>query len=334
MFSKRFVFRPPSVAIIGLAMCCTLAVGAMTCFAELNVLCTTFPIHLITCNVAQGREGVNLQLLLPASMGCPHDYALTPQDMRKLAEADVLVVNGLGMEEFFGAPVEPANPKITLLDSSVGISNLLPYAHEHHDAEEDHDDHDAHDKDAEHHESEEHHHHHEGVNPHLFVSPRMAGLIAMNIAEGLSKADPEGADLYAQNAKTYVAKMDTLANAMAALGKTLKNNRIVEPHGVFDYLARDMGLEIVAVMQAHGQEPSAAEMLELIHDIRDGKAGAIFTEPQYSSKVGETLARETGLPVAVLDPGATGPEQAPLNFMEIVMRKNMEILSATLGVNP
>ena len=319
---------------IALAMWCALTMSTMTCIAELNVLCTTFPIHQITRNVVQGREGVNLQLMLPSSMGCPHDYALTPQDMRKLAEADVLVINGLGMEEFLGAPVEAANPTILLLDSSVGISNLLQYVHEHHDAEEDHDDHDAHDEEEEHHEAEEHHHHHEGVNPHLFVSPRMSGLIALNIAEGLSKKDPEGAALYSRNTQAYVAKMDTLARDMEALGKTLKNNRIVEPHGVFDYLARDMGLKIVAVMQAHGQEPSAAEMLDLVQDIRSEKAGAIFTEPQYSSKIGETLARETGLPVTALDPGATGPEQAPLNYAETVMRKNMEVLSATLGVNP
>ena len=319
---------------IGLAMWCALTLSTMTCIAELNVLCTTFPIYQVTRNVVQGRDGVNLQLMLPSSMGCPHDYALTPQDMRKLAEADVLVINGLGMEEFLGAPVEAANPKITLLDSSAGISNLLQYAHDHHDAEESQDGHDAHEEEAEHHEAGEHHHHHEGVNPHLFVSPRMSGLIALNIAEGLSKKDPEGAALYSRNTQAYVAKMDTLAGDMEALGKTLKNNRIVEPHGVFDYLARDMGLAIVAVMQAHGQEPSAAEMLDLVQDIRSEKAGAIFTEPQYSAKVGETLARETGLPVTSLDPGATGPEQAPLNYVETVMRKNMEVLSAALGVNP
>ena len=108
-----------------------LALGATLARAELNVLCTTFPIHLIARNVAQGRAGVDLQLMLPAGMGCPHDYALTPQDMRKLAAADVLVVNGLGLEEFLGAPVRTANPDIETIDSSAGIQDLLEYAHEH-----------------------------------------------------------------------------------------------------------------------------------------------------------------------------------------------------------
>jgi zinc transport system substrate-binding protein len=118
---------------------------------------------------------------------------------------------------------------------------------------------------------------------------------------------------------------------MAALGKRLKNNRIVQPHGIFDYLARDMGLEIVAVMQAHGQEPSASEMMQLVKVMKEKDAGAIFTEPQYPEKIGKVLSKETGIPVAMLDPVATGPEIAPLTYYETVMRQNMKTLASTLG---
>ena len=309
----------------------SLALGATVAFAELNVLCTTFPIHQIARNVAQGRAGVDLQLMLPAGMGCPHDYALTPQDMRKLAAADVLVANGLGLEEFLGAPVLAANPDLETIDSSAGIPDLLEYAHEHHEAEEEHD----HEAEAEHgHDEHGHHHPREGVNPHLFASPRQAARIALNVAGGLSKADPDGAGTYVRNAQAYAARLNALADELAALGRTLKNNRIVEPHGVFDYLARDMGLDIAAVLRPHGQEPSAAEMLELVREIRAKQAGAIFTEPQYPAKVGAALARETGLPTATLDPVATGPDEAPLDYYETAMRKNMEVLRAVLGVQP
>ena len=309
-----------------------LAFGATLARAELNVLCTTFPIHLIARNVAQGRAGVDLQLMLPAGMGCPHDYALTPQDLRKLAAADVLVVNGLGLEEFLGAPVGTANPDVETVDSSAGIQDLLEYAHEHAEAEEEHD-HEA-EADPGHAEHDHGHHHHAGVNPHLFASPRQAARIALNVAAGLSKADPEGAGVYFRNAQAYADRLNALADEMAALGRTLKNNRIVEPHGVFDYLARDMGLEVVAVLRPHGQEPSAAEMLELVRTLRAKQAGAIFTEPQYPAKVGAALARETGLPTATLDPVATGPDEAPLDYYETAMRQNMETLRATLGVQP
>ena len=299
-----------------------------------RVLCTTFPIYQITQNVTKGQDGVKVELLLPASLGCPHHYSLTPQDMQKLARADVLVVNGLGLEEFLGAPIKKANAKLVMVDSSAGITGLLSYAggsHKHHEHHEDDDDNDVQaGHDAEH----EHHHEHRGVNPHLFASPRQAAQLALNIAAGLSRHDPERATAYFQNAKGYAARLNALADEMTAAVKKLKNNRIVQPHGIFDYLARDVGLEIVAVTQPHGHEPSAAEMLALVQTVRKKKAGAVFTEPQYSPKVGQTLAREAGIPTAVLDPVASGPEDAQLDHYETTMRKNLETLRVTLGIQP
>ncbi len=430
--------------------------------AEQTVLATTFPIYQIVRNVTQGRDGVKVDLMLPSQMGCPHDYALTPQDMQKLAHADILVVNGLGMEEFLGAPVKKANPNIRVIDSSTGIQETLQYSEEHqhgHHGEhpfewagafkldpgvykwsfakvdgkyanpamkmiyvasepqdpiehveekvmdvfeqngqplkqggrlrsgelhllqfddarnttefeikinkvgtyvfftehspsefeagehflktaagkdiepvlqEPESGHDHHHAEA--HQDHSHHHHHGGVNPHLFASPRMTAKLAMNIAAELSKAAPNGAATYFKNAQIYAEAMNKIADDMAALGKRLKNNRIVQPHGVCDYLARDMGVEIVAVMQAHGQEPSASEMMQLVRIIKENRVGAIFTEPQYPEKIGRALSRETGVPVAMLDPVATGPENAPLTYFETVMRQNMKTLESTLGV--
>lgn len=459
--------------------------------APMHVVCTTFPIYQITRNVAQGADNVKVELLLPASLGCPHHYSLKPQDMQKLAQADVLVVNGLGMEEFLGAPVKKANPHLHVIDSARGVQDLLHYdahGHDHHAHDEhahghhhtdapyewagaftlqpgmytwtfakreghyadpamkmlirkvshnaaeaiDHasksatrqmeregvsvhnggelspakrpfvltfdqdlamttyrvnidqpgtyvfftehmptefedaehffkdengldvepmaqapelDNEHAHHDHAHQHEEHDHghtgdghaghdcaHHDHGGVNPHLFVSPRQRGQLALNIAAGLSEHDTAQAGAFFKNASDYTARMNALADEMATHVAALNNNRIVQPHGIFDYLAKDLGLEIVAVTQPHGQEPSAAEMLDLVNTIREKQAGAVFTEPQYSPKVGQTLARETGIPTAVLDPVASGPANAPLDYYESIMRKNMETLRATLGI--
>jgi len=458
-----------------LTLCLIMAVGITPAVSAANtakqtVLATTFPIYQIVRNVTQGWDGVNVELMIPSQLGCPHGYALTPQDMQKLAKADILVVNGLGMEEFLGAPVKKANPRIHAIDSSAGIKETLQYPEEDHHAHGHSNGAEGHHgekpfewagaftlapgvytwtfakveghyadpamkmvymasetkepiehvedkaaklfaqpannqkhgsslaagklhvlqfdagrdtseftikidkagtyvfftehmpsefeagehyfktaggKDVEplaeepapghgHHHGEAHHahghDHHGGVNPHLFASPRMSGQLAMNIAAELSKADPNGAATYFKNAQAYAQTMNTLADDMAALGRRLKNNRIVQPHGIFDYLARDIGLEIVAVMQAHGQEPSAAEMVALIKTIKEKNAGAIFTEPQYPEKAGKSLAKETGIAVALLDPVATGPENAPLSYFEDTMRHNMKILESSLGV--
>ncbi|HPN84641.1 MAG TPA: metal ABC transporter substrate-binding protein [Victivallales bacterium] len=279
-----------------------------------TVLCTTFPIFQITRNVTQGNTALEVELMLPSQLGCPHDYALSPQDMQKLARADVLLINGLGLEEFLGAPIKNANPKLIIIDSSAGIEDIIQYKEQCHSGD-----------------KCQHDHGHGVPNPHLFASPRMSARLASNIAEGLSKLDPDSVTLYTKNAGEYSKTMNLLADKMSALGKRLKNNRIVQPHGVFDYLARDIGLEIAATMQSHGGEPSASEMIQMIRAIKEKKVGAIFSEPQYPGKLGETLSKECSVPTAVLDPCATGPEKASLDYYEKVMLKNIETIEATLG---
>ncbi len=294
-----------------------IAEEAFSAEKQMSVLCTTFPIYQITRNVAQGSTGVNVELMLPSTLGCPHDYSLTPRDMQKLAKADVLVINGLGMEEFLGAPIKRANSRLAIIDSSAGIRNLLEYTEEDHDIRE---------------HREENGHHHEGHNPHLFASPRMCGLLAVNIARGLSKADPKRAGIYSRNATDYKYKMDRLADEFTSQVKKLKNRNIVTQHGAFDYLARDAGLRIVAVLQSHpGQEPSASEMLSIVKKIKKYKAGAIYYEPQFSSKTPQALSKETGIPATILDPCATGPENAGLDYYESIMRRNILTIKSTLG---
>lgn len=280
-----------------------------------RILCSTFPVNLLARNVVQGREGITLERMLPAQLGCPHDYALTPDDMRKLAQADALIINGLGLEEFLGAPVQNANPSMAVIDSSAGIADLI---------------HTDRTGSAPHHDHEGPCWH--GVNPHLFSSPRQAARIAVTMAEGLAKLDPAGAERYRRNAREYAERLNRLADDLRALGERLKNNRMAAQHGAFEYLARDMGLDIVAHLQAHaGQEPSAAEMLDVVKTIRARQAGAVFTEPQYPPKTAQTVAREAGVPTATLDPVATGPENAGLDHYEKTMRENMKTLESVLG---
>ena len=281
---------------------------------KLHVLCTTFPIYQITRNLTQGRDQVQVGLMIPAQLGCPHDYALTPQDMRRLARADLLVVNGLGLEEFLGAPLKQANPNLTVIDSSQGVSELLPYTAGKDEESLGHDD-------------------HQGVNPHLFVSPRLVAKITLTIARELARVDPAGEELYRQNGETYAQRMERLSAEVVAVGQRLKNKRIITQHGVFDYLARDLGVEVVAVVQAHaGQEPSAAEMIAIIKTAKEKKAGAIFSEPQYPARVPMTIAKEAGIKAATLDPVASGSEDAPLAYYETVMQENLKTLQTTLGV--
>lgn len=303
--NKRFI-----LLYITILCCCIVFSGflsnAQAADKKFNILASTFPIRLITLNIIHGRNNINLNLLIPPQAGCPHDYALSPKDMKKLAEADVLIINGLGMEKFLGAPLEKFNLSLKTIDSSRGIKDLVQ-------------------------DSDNANQHHSRINPHLFASPRMTALLAKNIANDLSSIDPAGAGIYLKNARIYENKMNKLADEFSALGKRLNNKRIVTQHSVFDYLARDMGLKIVAVLQEYdGQEPSAAEILKIIKTIRNKNAKAIFTEPQYPQKIGHVIATEAGIVTKILDPVATGPKNASLDYYENVMRNNLKILEKTL----
>lgn len=300
-----------------------LAFGA----SRLLILAGTFPMYLFTANVTSGVEGVTVDLMLPPGLGCPHDYVLTTGDLDKIRRADVFVANGLGLEEFLGEPLFRVNPKTHVLDASSGIDGLLPL---HKKADQktikslnpsgDH----AH--------VSAHQHHHMRFNPHLFSSPHMAAEQVKNIVEGLSRLDPEHAATYQSNGSRFGAELRKLANEFESLGKQLIARNVITQHEIFDYLAQDIGLNIIAVIQEEpDQEPSAAEVLNLVKIVREKKVAAIFTEPQYPPKIAQTIASETGIPSVVLDPVATGPDQAPLDYYQKTMLQNLEIIKRTLG---
>jgi len=331
-----------------------------------KVLSTTFPIWLLTGIVTVGDAGISNDLLIAPSMGCPHDYSVTPNDLSRMAAADVIIINGLGMDDSLVQGKNRASGgKAVVIDSSSGIQGVMDYSHgegarktvAHHDKTAgDKTGHEGHHHEdhfgAGHHECPhyaEHHgndgrqddaaghaheagHVHEGTNPHLFASPLMAARIARNIARELGSIRPSSKDLYERNATAFEARMNRLTADFQAAVKRLKNVRIVTQHGAFDYLARDVGLQITAFVQDHpGYEPSAAEMLALTKTIRAGGAGAIFVEPQYPQKVPRALAAEAGIPVGLLDPVATGPAGAGTDYYEKVMRQNITALEKTLG---
>jgi ABC-type Zn uptake system ZnuABC Zn-binding protein ZnuA len=270
----------------------------------LRVLTSFLPMYLFTKNVVGDAPGVQVDMMLPASLGCPHDYALTPADMKKIAAADLFVVNGLGMEEFIGAPVRKANPKVKVIESGAAVVPIRAAAGDAHG--------------------------HGDVNPHSWVSPRNAILQVRAIEKALAAASPGNAALFRTNADGYVKRLETLASEFDAASGRFRNRSIVTFHNVFDYLARDLGLTVVGEIESvPGQEPSAGEVRKLIAVIRQRRAAAVFGEPQYSGKLAAMIAHEAGVPVRALDPVATGP--TTLTAYELAMRSNLRVLREALA---
>lgn len=264
----------------------------------LRVLTSFLPMEIFTRNVVGKTPGVLVESMLPASLGCPHDYALTPGDMKKIASAELFVANGIGMEEFLGEPVRRANPKIRILETARAVRPIREV--------------------------------HGEINPHTWVSPRNAILQVREIEKALSAARPGLAPSFRRNADAYVSRLSALSAEFDAAARTFRRKNIVTFHDVFDYLARDAGLTVVGVIEtAPGQEPSAGEMRKLSRTIREKNVPAVFSEPQYSPKIADALAREAGVPVRVLDPVATGSPS--LTAYEDAMRRNLMTIREALS---
>ena len=309
-------------ALLSLLLCLCFGLPSVTARAAdspREFTATVFPVWILLHEIAHDVPGVNVNLLLPAGSGCPHDYAMTPNDRRRLAKADVLVMNGLGLEGFLGYASKRQSllkPGASVIIAAQDLSGILSaegscgHSHSHHD------------KDA------------CSANPHIFAAPSMMAQMARSIVSQLARLDAANAARYRANGADIVGRLEALAAECRASGQKLARRVIVTQHNIFDYLARDMGLEVAAHVQSHdGHEPSARAMLDLVRLIRSKNVAAVITEPQYPARTGRTLAAETGIPCITLDPAANGPADlaSPLDWYEKTMRDNLRTLEQALG---
>ncbi|MDH3975791.1 MAG: metal ABC transporter substrate-binding protein [Deltaproteobacteria bacterium] len=280
---------------------------------KIKVLTSFLPVYIFTLNVVGESDRIDVACLIAGEAG-PHDYQMRPSDMRKVEDADFIIINGLGIEEFLGDLIAGRKTKGTLLESASGLPLLETGAHK---EEEGHDDHP----------------HHGEHNPHTWVSPKLAAMQVMNIAKFLSAIDPAGAAIYMKNGEKYADSLNRLNEEIKTMVAALPDKRIVTVHNAFDYLARDTGLHVVSVIYHRpGEGPSASEMGRLTAMMRKEKVKALFTEPLFSEKRVRVIAKESGARVGALDPVATGDPSKELYHR--LMRKNMTVLKEMLSPQP
>ena len=261
----------------------------------LKIVTSFYPIYLDTLNITRGVQGVEVVNLTPPQTGCLHDYQLTPEDMRTLETADILVINGLGMENFLDK-VKEARPDLKIIDAS-DTPEIVPIMED-------------------------------GVpNPHVWLSVTYAIAQVKNISSKLCEIDPDRAEKYKRYTLEYVDEMTTLRDEMHLSMTMLPNKDIVTFHEAFPYLAAEFNLNVVATIESEpGTEPSPQELAATIEKINSLSHKVIFTEPQYSPKAAETIARETGAQIFTLDPIVTG-EAKPEHLLDYIDRMLINTLT-------
>jgi len=282
-----------------------------------NIVTSFYPMYIFTSNIAKDIPGVKVTNMTEPQTGCLHDYQLNPADMKTLENADILVINGAGMESFMNKVINRL-PDIKVVEASKGLELLW----DEHEREED-------GKTAEAAGSE---HEEEGeVNPHIWVSISGAIDEVKNIGRQLEELDPKNAQKYRTNTDEYVKKLETQKQKMHKALDGIKNRDIVTFHEAFPYFAKEFNLNIIAVIEREpGTEPTAGELTDTIDKVRKSGIKALFAEPQYSQKAADTISRETGAKVYVLDPVSTGPKNAAPEAYIKIMDQNLNTLLEAL----
>jgi len=248
----------------------------------------------------------------------PHDVELTPRDIIDVGKSSLTVY-----EKGFQPAVDDAIKQVDAakaLDVSAAVDLTIKAADDGHD-------HASSDADEA---SEEAHS--EGIDPHFWLDPTRYASAVKAISTKLAEVDKANAAAYAKNADAFVAELTTLDADFTSGLKTCTNRDLVTGHAAFAYLADryDLQQEGIAGLSPDA-EPNAAAMKEIVEHVREHKVTTVYAETLVSKDLTETIARETGASVAVLDPieGLTDAS-AGKNYLE-VMRSNLATLKKGQG---
>lgn len=339
--SHVFSARPNdrrSLTLVGLALAAGAALTLTACSGAssatdgassgaLKVVATTTQLTDFASVV--GGDDIELTGLLHAGTSA-HHFDPSPADLLALGQADVLIVNGAGLETFVDSALEASGFDGTIITASDGIDEALAkeitaesgesHDHEHADAEADADhaeseehteaEGDAHTEEAhteeahadEAHAEETHDHDHGDLNPHIWTSPRFAEGMVTEIATGLAAADPAHATEYTERADAYVAQLQDLDTWITAQFERVPeaDRVLVSGHDSLGYYLHDYGIEFAGSILPSFEdnaEPSAADIDALVQQIKDRGVKAIFVESSMSPKLAQTIAKEAGITV-------------------------------------
>lgn len=252
--------------------------------------------------------------------GDAHVYEPSPADAKTIAEADLIVVNGLGFEGWFERLVEASGYKGPVVTASDGVKAARMEEKDEH-AEAGHE--------------EDHDHDHGAFDPHAWQDAANAAIYVENIAKALCAADKSGCETYTSNAAAYAADLKALdAEIKAAVARVPEDRRtVIMSHDAFGYFARAYG---IAVRAPEGvstdSEASAKDVAKLIAQIGEKKAAALFVENVSDPRLIEQISRETGLSIGgeLYSDALSGPSGPARTYVEM-MRHNARLLTEAMA---
>ncbi|MFZ5392388.1 MAG: metal ABC transporter substrate-binding protein [Patescibacteria group bacterium] len=241
---------------------------------RLVVVSTIYPLKDIVEQIGGNR--VRSEVLIPPGSSV-HTYEPKPSDVQKMVEADIVLVVGAGLDDW---------AKKIALDSGVDqdkfidVSQLVELRNFPDSSEE------------------------KGkADPHYWLSPKRVQQFFPKLTEEMIKKDGANKIVYETNSNEFTVDLKKIDEEIVAAVEKFSSKDIVTFHEGFGYLAADYGLNVVGTIEpVSGSEPTAAQIQNIIDQIKNLQIKAVFSEPQLSSKVTETIKNDLGIEVGVLDP--------------------------------
>lgn len=247
----------------------------------LSIVTTFYPMYEFTKEVV-GDAG-EVSLLIPAGTE-PHDFEPSAKDMAKIMEADAFVYNSPSLETWVSSLTDTIDTEQTTIIEAAQEIELA-------ESDEDHD-----------HDHDETDHDHD-LDPHVWTDPVLAIQEVETIRDQLSNAYPEQKAQFTENAAGYIKQLEALDQAYSQAFEAATQRTFVTQHAAFGYLARQYDLVEASISGiSPDQEPTPSRLAELKTYVEANQVSVIYFEENASSKVAETLANETGVELAVLNP--------------------------------
>jgi zinc transport system substrate-binding protein len=238
-----------------------------------------FPLYEFTKQVGGSR--VDVSLLVPVGVE-PHDWEPSIKDIQKLQQADIIVINGVGFENWVN-DIDSVNSNVIIVDTSNGISIIEsePELIE---------------------EADDHNHDDSRGDPHIWLNPVLAQKQVENIADALSNLDPANSQYYKQNADSYIAKLDALDKKITNELSSCKKDFIAF-HNAFSYFDNQYGLnQRTIVSNEPHEEPTSKSLENIITLAKSLNINIIFTEEAVDKRTSQVIANEIGGKVLTLSP--------------------------------
>ena len=333
---KKLLFLLSVVLVFSLASFGLIAVSQdkkMEAKEDTKYIVTSFyPVYILTKNLTQGTEGILVKNLTENHAGCLHDYTLTTKDMKLLEQADLVVLNGGGMESFLEELLHEQEAHWNVVDASDGLVLLDGVTHVHggetgvHEGESEQADGevaDAH--------KEEMEHVHGEKNAHVWMNVDQYGKQVDTVCEALKTFDPAQKQIYEKNAMQYKEKLMKVQEKKNELLYDTSGMEIIIFHDAFAYFSQMLNMEVIHSLSLDEDTAlSAGELAEVIEEVKLHQIPYLFVEEAYV-QTAEIVAAETGAEVVCLNPMTQGEDE--LTAYVDSMLKNLNVLEEKLKSN-